>query len=35
VADIGKAERILGWRPAVNCHDGIERMMQWVRCSMG
>ena len=34
VADIGKAERTLGWRPSVNCHDGIERMMQWVQCSM-
>lgn len=29
VADIGKAERILGWRPEVDVGSGLERMMAW------
>ena len=30
VADIGKAERILGWRPRVGYREGIEDMLRWL-----
>jgi len=31
VADISKAERILGWSPAVSSSDGLAQMIDWVR----
>ncbi len=30
VADIGKAERELGWRPEVNREEGVRRLYEWV-----
>ena len=30
VSDIHKAERVLGWRPAVSVEDGVERLWRWV-----
>jgi CDP-paratose 2-epimerase len=30
VADIAKAEKILGWRPAVDSRTGVKRMFDWV-----
>jgi CDP-paratose 2-epimerase len=30
VADIGKAERLLGWRPAISPTEGIARLHGWV-----
>lgn len=30
VADVSKASRLLGWRPAVSAKDGIARMVAWV-----
>jgi CDP-paratose 2-epimerase len=31
VADIGKAERLLGWRPRVGVSEGVDRLLNWVR----
>lgn len=31
VADIGKAERLLAWRPQVGAEDGLARMIAWTR----
>jgi UDP-glucuronate 4-epimerase len=31
LADLSKAERILGWRPAVELDDGLRRMIGWMR----
>jgi CDP-paratose 2-epimerase len=31
IADVGKAERELGWRPQVSVRDGIARLVAWVR----
>ena len=31
VADIRKAERLLGWRPTVGTEQGVERLLAWVR----
>jgi CDP-paratose 2-epimerase len=31
VADVGKAERLLGWRPAVSREEGLRKMIAWVR----
>lgn len=28
-ADIGKAERLLGWRPAKRFHDGVDALVRW------
>lgn len=28
-ADIGKAEKVLGWRPQVPCRDGFARLVEW------
>jgi CDP-paratose 2-epimerase len=33
VANLGKAERLLGWKPAVAPSEGIPRMIGWVRLS--
>lgn len=33
VADIGKAARLLDWRPTVTKEDGIARMLRWVEAS--
>jgi nucleoside-diphosphate-sugar epimerase len=30
-ADIGKAERLLGWQPGVNFEDGVRRLVDWYR----
>jgi CDP-paratose 2-epimerase len=30
ISNIGKAERLLGWRPAVTTKDGIARMIEWI-----
>jgi CDP-paratose 2-epimerase len=30
VADIGKAERELGWRPKVGKEEGVRRLYDWV-----
>jgi CDP-paratose 2-epimerase len=29
VAEIAKAEHLLGWKPRVSCRDGIRRMLEW------
>lgn len=31
VADIAKAERLLGWKPVVGVDDGLARMVEWTR----
>lgn len=31
MADIQRAERILGWRPVVDFHTGLERTVEWYR----
>ena len=31
VADIRKAERVLGWTPTVSTAEGIDRLLDWVR----
>lgn len=31
VADIRKAERVLGWTPKVSTHEGVEQLLRWVR----
>jgi CDP-paratose 2-epimerase len=31
VADISKAQKLLGWRPVVSAKDGVARMVDWVR----
>ena len=30
VADIGKAERELGWRPKVGKEEGVRRLYEWI-----
>jgi nucleoside-diphosphate-sugar epimerase len=30
-ADIGKAERLLGYRPIVDLHDGLKKTVEWYR----
>ena len=32
-ADIGKAERLLGWRPQVSTAEGIARLVDWYRAN--
>ncbi len=34
-ADIGKAERLLGWRPTVGLDEGLARMVAWYRENQG
>lgn len=34
VADIGKAERLLGWSPRVGAAEGLARMLEWTRESI-
>lgn len=31
IADIRKADARLGWRPQVDCRDGLTRMLAWIR----
>jgi CDP-paratose 2-epimerase len=31
VADIRKAERVLGWKPKVGVEEGVERLLKWVK----
>jgi CDP-paratose 2-epimerase len=31
VANIGKARRMLGWEPRTSIHDGVGRLLTWVR----
>jgi len=33
VADISKAERLLGWQPQIDKEEGISRMLEWVAAS--
>ena len=33
VADVGKAERLLGWRPRVAVEEGVGRLIDWVRAN--
>ena len=35
VADLAKARRLLRWTPRVNVRDGIRRMVEWTRESLG
>jgi CDP-paratose 2-epimerase len=35
VADLAKARRLLRWTPRVNARDGIRRMVEWTRESLG
>ncbi len=30
IADISKAEKLLGWSPKVNSQDGIKKMLDWI-----
>ncbi|MHB1416238.1 MAG: GDP-mannose 4,6-dehydratase [Chloroflexota bacterium] len=32
-ADIGKAERLLGWRPQTDFAEGMERLVEWYRAN--
>lgn len=31
IADIGKAQRMLGWEPKINCRQGVMAMLAWIR----
>jgi CDP-paratose 2-epimerase len=31
VADIDKAERVLGWSPSIGVLEGLTQMIQWVQ----
>jgi CDP-paratose 2-epimerase len=31
VADVRKAERVLGWRPSVSTDEGVARLIDWVK----
>jgi len=35
VADWSKAERLLGWRPAVELEEGLLRKIEWKRGAIG
>jgi CDP-paratose 2-epimerase len=34
IAAIGKAERLLGWSPAISCHVGITSMLKWIETNL-
>ena len=34
VADIAKAEKMLGWKPQVSRENGIRRMLEWVKSTL-
>jgi CDP-paratose 2-epimerase len=31
IADISKAQKLLGWQPKVGYRDGIRSMLEWVK----
>ena len=31
LVDIGKAERVLGWKPKTQIHDGIKKTIEWYK----
>lgn len=33
VSDVGKALRVFGWAPQVSCHEGVDRLVQWVQAN--
>jgi CDP-paratose 2-epimerase len=34
IADVRKAERLLGWVPSVSCRDGVSRMLVWTESKL-
>ena len=34
IADISKAERLLGWSPAISCRDGVSSMLAWTETNL-
>lgn len=34
IANIAKAERLLGWSPAISCRDGVGRMLAWTETNL-
>lgn len=34
IADIRKAEHVLGWKPSLDCRNGIQQMLEWIHESM-
>lgn len=34
IANIGKAERLLCWKPQVSCRDGLSMMLDWTRTQL-
>lgn len=34
IANIGKAERLLRWRPEVSCREGLSMMLEWTRTQL-
>jgi CDP-paratose 2-epimerase len=35
VANVAKAERVLGWRPRVSIDEGVDRLITWVKENRG
>jgi nucleoside-diphosphate-sugar epimerase len=31
MADVKRAEMVLGWRPEIDFHDGLQRTVEWYR----
>lgn len=34
IADIGKAERLLSWKPEISCREGVSLMLDWMRTQL-